>query len=69
MMGVQEMATMEAGAKAAGVDLERYKAIRSNLSSAASYMTPELGGIDTTMLSPEQRAEMKKMNEAQLAQL
>jgi hypothetical protein len=69
MMGVQEMATMEAGAKAAGVDPERYKVIRSNLSSAASYMTPELGGIDTTMLSPDQRAEMKQMNEAQLAQL
>jgi hypothetical protein len=32
-------------------------------------MTPELGGIDTTMLSPEQRAEMKQMNEAQLKQL
>lgn len=69
MMAVQENATMEAGAKAAGVDLERYKVIRSNLSAAASYMTPELGGIDTTMLSPEQRAEMKQMNEAQLAQL
>ena len=69
MMAVQENATMEVGAKAAGVDLERYKVIRSNLSAAASYMTPELGGIDTTMLSPEQRAEMKQMNEAQLAQL
>jgi len=69
MMAVQETATMDAGATAAGVDLERYKVIRSNLSAAASYMTPELGGIDTTMLSPEQRAEMKQMNEAQLAQL
>ena len=69
MMGVQEMATQEAGAKAAGVELERYKVIRSNLSAAASYMTPELGGIDTTILSPAQRAEMKQMNEAQLTQL
>ena len=69
MMAVQETSTMDAGATAAGVDLERYKVIRSNLSSAASYMTPELGGIDTTMLSAEQRAELKTMNEAQLQQL
>lgn len=69
MMGVQETATVEAGARAAGVDLERYRTIRSSLSAAASYLTPELGGIDTTMLSPDQRAEMKRMNEAQLAQL
>ena len=69
MMGVQEMATLDAGAAAAGVDRERYRAIRSDLSAAASYMTPELGGIDTTMLSPDQRAEMKRMNEAQLEQL
>jgi hypothetical protein len=69
MMGVQEMSTMEAGAKASGVDLERYRVIRSNLSAAASYMTPELGGLDTAMLSPAQRAELKQMNEAQLKQL
>ena len=69
MMGVQETATMEAGAKAAGVERERWNVIRSNLSSAASYMAPEVGGIDTTMLSPAQRAEMKQGNEAQLVQL
>ncbi|HUR93796.1 MAG TPA: hypothetical protein VMY76_04405 [Gemmatimonadales bacterium] len=69
MMGVQETATMDAGAKAAGVDLERYKVIRSNLSAAASYLTPQLGGIDTTILSPAQRAELKQMNEAQLKNL
>ena len=32
-MAVQEMATVEAGAKAAGLDPERYKFIRSNLSA------------------------------------
>jgi hypothetical protein len=69
MMGVQEASTIPAGAKAAGVDLERYKVIRSNLSAAASYLAPQLGGVDTTMLSPEQRAEMKRMNETQLKQL
>ncbi len=69
MMAVQETATMEAGARAAGVDLERYKVIRAQLSSAASYMTPELGGIDTALLSQEQREEMKRLNEAQLERL
>jgi hypothetical protein len=69
MMGVQDMATAAAGAKAAGVNEERYKLIRSDLSAAASYLTPTLGGIDTTMLSPEQRAELKRNNEAQLEQM
>ncbi len=69
MMAVQEMNTISAGAQAAGVDQERYKVIRSNLSAATSYLAPGLGGIDTTMLSPAQRAEMKQMNEAQLKQL
>jgi hypothetical protein len=69
MMAVQEMGTQEAGAKAAGLDVERYKFIHSELSAAASYMTPHLGGIDTTMLSPAQRDEMRQSNEAQLKQM
>jgi hypothetical protein len=69
MMAVQENATQEAGAKAAGLDLERYKFIRSELSAAASYMTPHLGGIDTTMLSQAQRDELRQSNEAQLKQM
>ena len=69
MMGVQDMATVGAGAKAAGVDEERYNLIRSNLSAAASYLAPSIGGVDTTMLSAEQRAEMKRGNEAQLEQM
>ena len=52
LMGVQEMATIPAGARAAGMDVERYKAVRSNLSAAVAYLTPHLGGIDTTLLSP-----------------
>jgi hypothetical protein len=69
MMGVQETATSEAGARAAGVDEERYKLIRSNLSAAASYLAPTIGGVDTTMLSADQRAEMKRTNQAQLDQM
>jgi hypothetical protein len=69
MMGVQEMATWETGAKAAGLDVERYKFISSELSAAASYLTPDLGGIDTTMLSPAQRDELRAGNAAQLKQM
>ena len=69
MMGVQEMTTISVGAQAAGVDQERYKVIRSNLNAAVSYLTPGLGGIDTTLLLPAQRTELKQMNEAQLKQL
>jgi hypothetical protein len=69
MMGLQDMATVEAGAKAAGVDQERYNLIRNNLSAAASYLAPAIGGVDTTMLSPDQRAEMKRNNAAQLEQM
>ena len=69
MMGMQEMATQETGAKAAGLDLDRYKFVNSELSAAVSYLTPELGGIDTTMLSPAQREELRESNAAQLKQM
>jgi hypothetical protein len=69
MMGVQEMTTTPAGARAAGVDDERYNVMRSDLSAAVAYLTPHLGGIDTTLLSAAQREEMRQMNTAQLKQL
>ena len=69
MMGMQELATQEAGAKAAGLDLERYKFVNSELSAAVGYLTPELGGIDTTILSPAQRDELRESNAAQLKQM
>lgn len=69
MMGLQEMATWEAGAKAAGLDVERYKFVNSELSAATSYLTPALGGIDTTMLSPAQRDELRQSNADQLKQM
>ena len=69
LMGVQEMSTTPIGAKAAGVDPDRYQAIRSDLSAAASYLAPHLGGIDTTILSPAQREEMRQMNATQLKQM
>jgi hypothetical protein len=69
MMGLQEMATWEAGAKAADLDVERYKFVSSELSAAVSYLTPQLGGIDTTILSPAQRQELRESNAAQLKQM
>jgi len=69
MMGLQEMATWEPGAKAAGLDVERYKFVSSELSAAVSYLTPQLGGIDTTILSPAQRQELRESNAAQLKQM
>ena len=69
LMGVQEMTTTPAAARAAGVNEERYSVVRSDLSAAAAYLAPHLGGIDTTMLSPAQREEMRQMNAAQLKQL
>jgi hypothetical protein len=69
LMGVQEMTTTPVGARAAGVDEERYGVVRSDLSAATAYLTPHLGGIDTTMLSPAQREEMRQMNAAQLKQM
>ena len=69
MMGVQEMATIGAGAQAAGVELERYKFVRSNLSAVASYLTPSQGGIDTTLLSQAQRDELRQMNDTRIQQM
>jgi hypothetical protein len=69
MMSVQENATTAPGAKAAGVDEERYNLIRSELSTASSYLAPWIGGVDTTTLSPEQREEMRRDNQAQLDQM
>lgn len=69
MMGVQDMATIGAGAQAAGLEQERYKFVRSNLSAVVSYLTPSQGGIDTTLLSPAQRDEMRQMNEARIQQM
>jgi hypothetical protein len=69
LMGVQEMTTTPAGAEAAGLDQERYQAVRSGLEAAVGYLTPHMGGIDTTILSPAQRDEMRRVNPGQLKQL
>jgi hypothetical protein len=69
MTATQDMSTLEAGAQAAGVDRERYNLIRSTFSSAAGYLAPSVGGLDTTTLSSDQRAEIRRGNAEQLEQL
>jgi hypothetical protein len=69
MMGVQEMNTVEAGARAAGLDPERYKFVRSSLSSVVKSLTPALGGIDTTMLSQAQRDELRQGSQAEIERM
>lgn len=70
VMGVQETNTIEIGAKAAGVDLNRYKLIRSSLSKAVKQFTPpEMEGMDTTKMPEDMRAEFRIMRENQLRQL
>lgn len=60
---------MAAGAQAAGIREERYQFVRSNLSAVVGYLTPSLGGIDTTMLTQAQRDELRQGNEAQLQRM
>jgi hypothetical protein len=69
MTGMLDTGTLEAGAQAAGVDRERYNLMRGTFSAAAGYLAPSVGGLDTTGLSPDQRAEMARGNAAQLDQM
>ena len=69
LMAVQESATQEVGAGASGLELQRYKFVRSELSAAVSHLTPHLGGIDTTTLTPEMRTELRESNQKQLEQM
>lgn len=69
MTNMQDMGTIDAGAQAAGLERERYNLVRTTLSEAASYLAPSVGGLDTTGLSPDQRAEMRAGNAAQLDQM
>jgi hypothetical protein len=65
---MNEMGTLEAGAKAAGVDPERYRYIRQRFSATVTYLTPpESEGMDTTKMPEELRAEIRQAREMALA--
>ena len=66
MMGANEMNTLEAGAKAAGLDVERYKFVRTNLSAATGALSP----IEMEMNTKEMPASMiDEMNKGRAATL
>lgn len=68
-MEMDEMATAPAGARAAGLDEERYKFVRSKLSDVVKYLTPpELEGMDTTKMPQEQRDQFRTQRDAYLQQ-
>jgi hypothetical protein len=67
MFGANEMSTRDAGAKAAGVDGERYQFIRSTLSAAVGYMVPM--EMDMSQMPASMVEEMKKGREASLARM
>jgi hypothetical protein len=68
MMAANEMSTRAAGAKAAGVDEERYQLIRTTLSSVVGQMAPIELTMDVSKLPAASVAELKKSREAGLAQ-
>jgi hypothetical protein len=66
MMGANDMNTAEAGAKAAGLDVERYKFVRTNLSAAAGALSP----IEMEMNTKDMPASMiEEMNKGRAATL
>ena len=69
MMGANEMNTVEAGAKAAGLDTERYKFVRTNLSSAVGALSPIEMEMNTKDMPPSMVEEMNKSRAATLAQM
>lgn len=66
MMAANETSTLAAGAKAAGVDEERYKVIRGTLSSLAGYMAPIEQEMNVKDMPPEMVAQLKQGREQSL---
>ena len=66
MMAANETSTRAAGAKAAGVDENRYGVIVSTLSSVAVYMAPIEQEMNVKDMPPEMVAQMKQGREQSL---
>lgn len=69
MMGANEMSTLEAGAKAAGLDPERYKFVRTNLSAATGSLSPIEMEMNTKDMPPSMIEEMNKSRAATLERM
>ncbi len=68
MTGALETSTRAAGAKAAGVDEERYNVIRTTLSSLAANLSPLEAEMNVKDMPPEMIAQLKQGREQSLAQ-
>ena len=68
MSATTDMSTRSVGAKAAGVDEERYQVIRSTLSTVVGQMAPLEQEMDVSKLPATAVAELKKSREEGLAQ-
>ncbi|HEX2190008.1 MAG TPA: hypothetical protein VHG51_13970 [Longimicrobiaceae bacterium] len=64
-----ESSTLAAGARAAGVDQERYRFIKGRLSSLAEALTPVEEVADVSQTPPELLQSMKEGREQALARL
>ena len=69
MFASNEMSTLEAGARAAGLDSERYKFVRSTLSSAALAISPLELDMDMANMPPGFADQLKKQGEDNLARM
>jgi hypothetical protein len=70
LMAMTEMSTTPIGAKAAGVDENRYKVIRSTFEETVAQLTPPAAeGMDTAQMPASLRAEYAKGREQTLARL
>ena len=69
MFAATEMSTLEAGAKAAGVDQERYRFIRERLATAAEAMTPIEEEADVSNTPAPLLESMKQGREQALARV
>jgi hypothetical protein len=63
MMEANETSTRAAGARAAGVDENRYGTIRSTFSAIVRYMVPLEAEMDVSQMPAEMRAAMQKDRE------
>jgi hypothetical protein len=68
MMAATDMGTRAAGAKAAGVDEERYQRIRTTFSGIVGQMSPIEQEMNVSQMPAAAVAELKKSREAGVAQ-
>jgi hypothetical protein len=67
--GALDMATVGAGARAAGLSEDRYQFVRSTLSTAVGYLSPIEQEMDVSQMPATMVEEMKKSRETSLAQM